>query len=98
MDQVTETDTVKIHTQIEDLSIGIINSRKLNIRALVFLRASAETIGDEAVAYDIEEEEAVEKNVSSREVLSLIMAKRDNCRFKQEITLPSNKPNVSELL
>lgn len=98
MDQVTETDTVKIGTEIEDLSIGIINSRKLNIRALVLLRASAEEIGDEAVAYDVEEDEAVEKNVSSREILSLVMAKRDNCRFKQEITLPSNKPNVSELL
>ena len=57
MDQVTEADTVKVKTEIEDLSIGIINSRKLSIRALVLLKASAEKIGDEAVAYDAEEEE-----------------------------------------
>ena len=98
MDQVTEADTVKVKTEIEDLSIGIINSRKLSIRALVLLKASAEKIGDEAVAYDAEEEEEAEKNISSREVLSLIMAKKDNCRFRNEITLPSNKPNVAELL
>lgn len=98
MDNVTEADTVKMKTEIEDLSIGIINSRKLSIRALVLLKATAEEIKDEAVAYEVDEAEEVEKNISQREVLSLVMAKRDNCRFKNEITLPSNKPNVAELL
>ena len=98
MDAIEESDTVKIKTQIEDLSIGIINSRKLSIRALVELEAVAETVRDEAIAYDVEEEEAVEKRIHRKNILKLLVAKRDNCRFKNEILIPSNKPNVSEVL
>lgn len=98
MDAIEESDTIKISTQIEDLSIGIINSRKLSIRALVELMAVAETVMDEAIAYDVEEEEETQKKISQKNVLKLLVAKRDNCRFKNEILIPSNKPNVSELL
>lgn len=98
MDDVDEADTVRVKTEIEDLSIGIINSRKLSIRALVVLKAGAEEVKDEAVSYGIEDEEGIEKKVIQKEVLQLIMAKRDNCRFKNEIMIPSNKPNVAEVL
>ena len=98
MDGIEESDTVKIKTQIEDLSIGIINSRKLSVRALVELEAVAETLRDEAIAYDVEEEEEIEKKINKNNILKLLVAKRDNCRFKHEILLPSNKPNISEVL
>lgn len=98
MDAIEDSDTVRIKTQIEDLSIGIINSRKLSIRALVEMKALAETIMDEAITYDIEEEENVEKKKIRKNILKLLVAKRDNCRFKNEILIPSNKPNVSDVL
>ena len=100
MDGVNESCNVKVETQMEDLTVGIINSRKLSIRSLVSFLAVAEEIADEAVSYGIEEaeDEEIQKKQKTVEALGLIMAKKDNCRFKSEITLPSNKPNVQEVL
>ena len=78
MDAIEDSDTVRIKTQIEDLSIGIINSRKLSIRALVEMKALAETIMDEAITYDIEEEENVEKKLEDDKDLNSIQSENND--------------------
>ena len=39
MDGVNELDPVDVTAELEDINIGIINSRKLSVRALVMLKA-----------------------------------------------------------
>ena len=43
MDGLSEYDAVHAVGDIEDLTVGVINSRKLNIRAVIVLTASADT-------------------------------------------------------
>lgn len=98
MDGVNEYDAVRIRWQIEDLTVGIINSRKMSVKALIELSAVVNEIYDEEVATGIVLREGVEILEHTRMALQLFEAKKDTYRFKEEIMLPSNKPNIREVL
>ena len=98
IDGINEYDTARVRCQIEDLSVGMINSRKLSVKALVQLVATVNEIYDEEVATAVEGTEGVEVLESRKTILQLFHAKKDTYRFKEEIMLPSNKPNISEVL
>lgn len=98
LDGAEEYDSVKVKWEIEDLNIGIINSRKLSIRSLVVFSVTIDEIRDEEISFAMEDEEEYEVLREKVEALQLIAAKKDTCRFKNEVILPSNKPNIGELL
>lgn len=98
MDNLLEYETVKAKGEIEDITIGVINSRKLSVRAVVVLKASAEEEMDEELTCGVDEGEAYEQNIVRKEALRLLLSKKDICRQKNEMVLPSSKPNVREIL
>lgn len=49
IDGANEYDTAKMEWEMEDLSIGVINSRKLSVKALVVLKAVIDEIYDEDI-------------------------------------------------
>lgn len=98
MDGLDEYDSTRIRWQIEDLSVSIINSRKLSVKALVELSVTVDEIHDEEVATAAEQKEGVETLMSTQTILQLFHGKKDTYRFKEEIMLPSNKPNIREVL
>lgn len=98
MDGVTELDPVHMTADMEDLTIGIINSRKLNIRALVMLTGHAGETRAEEIITDVWDEDALEIKKENRNVLQLIECKRDNFRFREELQIPSSKPNIRDIL
>lgn len=98
LDGLMEFETVKAQGTIEDITIGVINSRKLSVRAVVLLKASAEEEVDEELTCGAEDAEAYEQNIVRKEALRLLLSKRDVCRQKSEMVLPSSKPNVREIL
>jgi LysM repeat protein len=98
MDGVSEYDPVRVSGEIEDITIGVINSRKLNVRAVVLLRGVAETENEEEVTCGLTDGEDYETKIRKEDVLQLLLAKHDICRQKNEIVLPSSKPNVREIL
>jgi len=98
MDGVTEYDPVRVSGYLEDLTVGVIHSRKLNVRAVVVLKGSSETEEIQEVSDGIVCEEECMQLRKEVEVSEQILAKHDVCRQKNEISLPSSKPNVRELL
>lgn len=98
IDGANEYDTAKLKWEMEDLSIGIINSRKLSVKALVVLKAEIDQIYDEEVVTGVEAEGNVQVLEENLSVMELFQAKKDTFRFKEEIMLPSNKPNIRQLL
>lgn len=93
-----ELDPVQMSAKVEDLSIEIINSRKLGVRALVMLQALIRQSGDEEIATDVVAQQPLEMQREQQEVLGLLECKKDNFRFRQEISLPSSKPNIRDIL
>ena len=100
MEGAGEYDTVYVDPEIEDLSIGLINSRKLEIRALLTLQLQLRQPCVHELATDISGPvgEHVQVRREEIEALELLGQKKDTSRFRTELSLPSNKPGIREIL
>lgn len=95
---LTEYDKVRAEGIIDDLSIGVIHSRKLSVRALLVLKVEAGIELEREICSGVAEECNCEQQRRTTDALQLIYAKKDFCRQKNEFVLPSSKPNVQEIL
>ena len=100
MEGAVDYDLAYVDAQIEDLSIGLINSRKLEIRALITLQLQLRQPCAHALATDLSThgDEHVQTRQETVEVLELLGQKKDTSRFRTELPLPSNKPGIREIL
>ncbi len=91
-------DKVCVKWKMEDLSLHIINSRKLNVKAIVEFSASIDEIVQ--IPFPIQWKGNLEVSEKRRKVslTSLGVHKKDTLRKKEEFTLPSNMPNIREIL
>ena len=98
MDGVQEYDVIQASGEIEDLTIGVIHSRKISVRAVILLKTEEPREKEDELCVGIEADDGCEKRYRNTNILQLLCMKRDQCRQKSEITLPSSKPNVQEIL
>ncbi len=95
---------IRLRHVTEDLNVSLINSRKLDIRALVRLEAAVDEICDFSAAVGSSGHEAAEKaplfceKTKALEFLQLEVQNKDILRLKEDIPLPSNKPDIREIL
>ncbi len=101
MEGCMPSDTVAVEGCVEDFTVNMINSRKLNLQALLFLTARIEEIYDEELPVGIQGDSAgdgVEYRIAPMEVTQLSICKNDIFRKKEEIPLPSSYPNIYQIL
>ena len=101
MEGTLPSDTVAVNGTVEDFTVNMINSRKLNLQALLLLTARIEEIYDEELPVGIQggsAGEGVEYRISPMEVTELSICKNDIFRKKEEIPLPSSYPNIYQIL
>ncbi|MCM1189661.1 MAG: DUF3794 domain-containing protein [bacterium] len=91
-------DSVSVDGEVEDLTVSMINSRKLNIQSLVTLTARVEELYDEEAPTAVHGEEKAEYRRMPLEIAQIVICKNDIFRIKDEITLPSNYPNIFQIL
>ncbi len=98
MDVTCADDEPVLKWDLEDLTTGLINSRKLSVRAIVGLYVAIEELYDEETAIMVEGPEDVQYINKRIEVTDVAINKKDTFRIKDEITLPANKGNISSML
>lgn len=98
MEQLDEFDMVSVEPVLEDLSVRINNSRKLNIRALLELKASAGERYDVELPASLETEKQPEIMKENLEFLELKYHGNEQCHIREELHIPSNKPNIGQIL
>jgi LysM repeat protein len=98
MEGVQSGDNVKAKWDLEDMTIGLINSRKLSVQALVSFKFLLEAMCDEETAVDLYHEEPVEYRKKPLEILQMTVKKRDIFRIKEELELPQNYPNIFQII
>lgn len=98
LDGLSSGDKICLKWEIEDLSIHLINSRKLNVKAIVTFNASVEELADIELPTDLKEPEDVSVKKKNIRVLELGVHKKDTLRVKKEMTIASNKPNIHGIL
>ena len=101
MEGTLPSDTVTVDGTVEDFTVNMINSRKLNLQALLLLTARMEEIYDEEIPVGIQGDSTdagVECRIVPMEVTQLAICKNDIFRKKEEIPLPSSYPNIYQIL
>jgi len=95
---VTPMDMVSVEGELEDLSVGIINSRKLSVQSLITLHAQADELYDVEAPIGIHGDEQVEYRKVPMNLAQIGISKNDIFRMKEEVSLPSNYPNMFQIL
>ena len=96
MDETESYEDVTIHTKIEDLSVGIINSRKLVIRAVV--NVSAKNLSEEDTGFVCSVTDAgYEQKQTEFPMLCLVENTQESLRMQREIMLPNARSNIGQL-
>jgi hypothetical protein len=98
MDITCADDDPILKWDLEDLTTGLINSRKLSVKSIVRLYVTIEDLYDEETAVMVEGSEDVQYINKKIEVTDVAINKRDTYRIKDEIMIPSNKGNITSLL
>ncbi|MDD6811079.1 MAG: DUF3794 domain-containing protein [Lachnospiraceae bacterium] len=83
---------------IEDLSVGLINSRKLSVQAMISITLEREERLEQEAAVDLYHEEPVEYRKRVFPVLQAAVSKKDIFRIKEEMELPSHLPNAFSII
>lgn len=97
MEQAEAQDRAICMTELEDMRINMINSRKLSIQAVVTLKPWIEESVIEEVCTDIEYEEGKQKLEYRKKELPFLESsvnKRDLVRIHEETKLPVGMPNI----
>lgn len=98
MEGVSEIDAVNVHTELEDLTVSMINSRKLSVQTLVGMNLYVEELYDEDTTIDIYPEDGLEYCKRKIDIAQIAIQKNDIFRIKDEIEIPKNYPNLVEVL
>lgn len=98
MDGLEAGENVRIRYETEDLNVALINSRKLAIRGLLSFEASVDEIYDMSAAVETQTQIELCERRKKLELMQLEVQKKDILRLKEEIQIPSNKPNIREIL
>lgn len=89
---------VHIDTQIEDLSAGIINSRKVSVSSILSIMLTVMRTRAEEPVIGIAFDKAAQYMTKPVKLTSVAASHKDIFRIKDEIELSSNKPNISEVI
>lgn len=97
MDDVEDGDDVMVNMEIEDLSVGIINSRKLMVRAVVNVMARNLEEQDDAITCDILEMGCEQKCVDMP-IFCMVENVKEQLRMQREMILPNSRSNIGALV
>ena len=98
MEDSCADDEPTVSWELEDLSTGLINSRKLSVKSILSLNITIDELYDEETAVMVEGSEDVQYINKKIEVTEVSINKKDTFRIKEEILLPTNKGNISSIL
>lgn len=91
-------DSVNVKWELEDITVGLINSRKLSVQALISLKLRSEMLYDEETSIDLYHEEPVEYRKKPLRIAQMAVKKRDIFRIKEELELPQTLPNIFQII
>lgn len=81
-----------------DLTVNVIHSRKLNLKAIVDMKLSSDGQKEEEVLIDASDGISLYKRYEEHPILRLYTIKKDTYRIKEEITIGGTKETIGALL
>ncbi|MDO4521633.1 MAG: DUF3794 domain-containing protein [Eubacteriales bacterium] len=89
---------VHVQWDIEDVTVKLINSRKLSVRALLVFTSALKEAREATAAVEVLGVPELSVQQRTLELLQPVTQKRDVLRVKEELSVPSNKPDIADIL
>lgn len=98
VDGITSDAKPVCNLKLEDLTIKMIHSRKLNVKAVVEIEIIWEEICDYQLGSECDNDGRAQVLTENVDVAQLKVQTNDSIRVKEEIMLPGGKPNVGRII
>jgi LysM repeat protein len=95
---LTNNDRVVCRTNLDEMNIQLINSRKLNVRSIITIEPRVEEIVERQVCTGIEPIDGLEYRIKTINYLETAVQKRDLLRIHEDIRLPSGLNEIGTVL
>lgn len=101
MDGLGAEELVQSRWELDDMTIGMINSRKLSVQAVACFELFVEELYEEQVPVSLAEgtrETGIECRKQTLNMAGIAVLKKDIFRIREEMELPQNCPNIGSLV
>lgn len=101
MDGLGAEELVQARWELDDMTIGMINSRKLSIQAVACFELFVEELYEEQVPVDLAEaarDTGIERRKKTLDTAGIAVLKKDIFRIREEMELPQSCPNIGSLI
>ncbi len=95
---VTRNNQAECISKLEDLTVAIINSRKVEVRCLIENGISVYQDVKINVATDLENGQGIECQFKKETITNTVVSKHDVFKIREEVEIPQSKPNIKEIL
>lgn len=97
LDGTTPQDIIRCTTSLEDITITVINSRKISVKAVIVVHIISEAMYDKDIVchMDVDNLQTMNDTVN---IMQLISSKKDIFRIRESVNLPSDRPNVEQII
>ena len=98
MPGVTNFDKVNVSGKVSNFTIGILNSRKINVSGIIDLNAEVAELYDIEIPMEIVGEESVEYRKYMEQPTELVTRRQEEIHLQGEEDIPNGYPNIDEIL
>lgn len=98
LEGVNRNNQAECHSKLEDISVAIINSRKVEVRCLIGNGINVYQDVKMNVTCDLENGQGIECLYKNATITNTVVAKRDVFKIREEVEIPQSKPNIKEIL
>ncbi len=97
-DKNVSGDSLRVLTKVDDLTIRLINSRKLNIRSIIGICITQDELYDEEMVMDVGDPQSCEILKKPLDVTAIVLDTKDIYRVREEIEVPDGMPNIYSMI
>ncbi|MDO5154491.1 MAG: DUF3794 domain-containing protein [Eubacteriales bacterium] len=91
-------DYVEVHMSLNDLTVTMLHSRKISLKALVGMDYQVKFNEDVSILTGIEDCETAEILKEQLSMVSLRLQRKDIVSLEQTVEIPANKPNIYQVI
>lgn len=98
LEGVNKDQRIDFDYEIEHMSYNILNERKVNVKGIMQVEATATATNETTIITDVQADAAVQTRQEQIEIVSLDTEKEDKVIVKEDLTIAQNKPSIGEIL
>lgn len=97
-DGTAEEDYIEVHASLNDLTVTMLHSRKISLKALVGMDYQVKKSEDFTVITDIEDNAEAEVLGGNLSMMCLKLQRKDLLQVEEQVEIPANKPNIYQVI